>query len=298
MTSPDSRSDAVPAPAVAAVAAVFIFLWASGFVAVKYGLPYAEPFTLMACRFAVGTAIFIPACFVLRAEWPRAPWAAVHVLVTGFGCQTVYLIGVYCGISLGVSTGLAALVVGLQPLLTGVLAGGVLGEKVTRRNWLGLALGFAGLVLVVRDKTASPPEELWGLAMLVLGLVGITAGTLYQKRFCGEFDVRTGVALQNVMSLAVTLALAAGLETMRIDWTGEFVFAVLWSAVALSVFGIALYYWLVHRGAAARVTSLIYLSPPTTALMGWAMFGEILSWEALAGMALAMAGVALAVRSR
>lgn len=282
----------------AGIAALFIFFWASGFVAAKYGLPYAEPFTLMTCRFVVGAAILVPACFVMKAAWPKTRMETFHILVAGFLVQTVYLMGVYSGINLGVSTGVTALVVGLQPLLTGALAGALLGERVTARNWIGLVLGFAGLALVVWDRVASPDETLGGLAMCVLALVGITVGTLYQKRFCGPFDVRAGVALQNVMSCIVMLVIAASIETMHIEWTGEFVFAVLWSAIGLSVIAICLYYWMVQRGAAARVTSLIYLSPPTTALMGWAMFGETLSWMAIGGMALAMSGVALAVRSR
>jgi len=282
----------------ASIAALFIFFWASGFVAAKYGLPYAEPFTLMAARFVVGAAILVPACFVLKATWPKTLRDTTHILIAGFGVQTVYLIGVYYGIWFGISTGVTALVVGLQPLLTGVLAGFVLKEKVTPRNWVGLVLGFIGLGLVVWDRVLAPTDALWGLAMLIMGLAGITLGTLYQKKYCGPFDVRAGVALQNVMSCIVMLVLAVIFESMIIDWTGEFVFAVLWSAIGLSVFAICLYYWLVQRGAAARITSLIYLSPPTTAVMGWAMFGEILSWQAIAGMAVAMTGVALAVRNR
>lgn len=282
----------------ASIAALFIFFWASGFVAAKYGLPYAEPFTLMAARFVVGAAILVPACFVLKATWPKTLRDTTHILIAGFGVQTVYLIGVYYGIWFGISTGVTALVVGLQPLLTGVLAGFVLQEKVTPRNWVGLVLGFIGLGLVVWDRVLAPTDALWGLAMLLMGLAGITLGTLYQKKYCGPFDVRAGVALQNVMSCIVMLVLAVIFESMIIDWTGEFVFAVLWSAIGLSVFAICLYYWLVQRGAAARITSLIYLSPPTTAVMGWAMFGEILSWQAIAGMAVAMTGVALAVRNR
>ena len=282
----------------ASIAALFIFFWASGFVAAKYGLPYAEPFTLMAARFVVGAAILVPACFVLKATWPKTLRDTTHILIAGFGVQTVYLIGVYYGIWFGISTGVTALVVGLQPLLTGVLAGFVLKEKVTPRNWVGLVLGFIGLGLVVWDRVLAPTDALWGLAMLLMGLAGITLGTLYQKKYCRPFDVRAGVALQNVMSCIVMLVLAVIFESMIIDWTGEFVFAVLWSAIGLSVFAICLYYWLVQRGAAARITSLIYLSPPTTAVMGWAMFGEILSWQAIAGMAVAMTGVALAVRNR
>ena len=252
----------------------------------------------MAARFVVGSAILVPACFILNASWPKTLRGTVHILVAGFGVQTVYLIGVYYGIWLGISTGITALIVGLQPLLTGVLAGFILRETVTLRNWAGLILGFVGLGLIVWDRVLAPTEAMWGLLMLMFGLTGITLGTLYQKKYCGPFDVRAGVALQNVMSCIVMLVLAMIFESMVIDWTGEFVFAVVWSAIGLSVFAICLYYWLVQRGAATRITSLIYLSPPTTAIMGWAMFGEILSWQAIAGMIVATTGVAMAVRNR
>ncbi len=298
MSSSSSPPETLNPALFATVAGLFIFFWASGFIAAKYGLPYAGPFTLMACRFVVASLIMVAACFALKAAWPKSPAQAAHILIAGFGVQTLYLIGVYCGISFGVSTGITALVVGLQPLLTGVLAGALLAERVTARNWTGLLLGFAGLALVVWDRVTAPTETLFGLGFLVLGLVGITLGTLYQKRYCAGVDIRAGVALQNVISGVTTLVLAAVFETMRIDWTGEFVFAVLWSAIGLSVIASCLFYWLVQKGAAARVTSLIYLSPPTTAVMGWAMFGEILSLKAIGGMALAMSGVALAVRSR
>ena len=282
----------------AAIGALFIFFWASGFVAAKYGLPYAEPFTLLAARYIVASALMVPACFLLKARWPGSITEAVHILVAGFGIQAVYLSGVYYGLSLGVSTGVTALVVGLQPLLTGVLAGLMLSERISRENWIGLILGFIGLGLIVWDRVASPTDTLWGLGVLILGLFGITLGTLYQKKFCGSFDVRTGVALQTVLSCVVMITMAMSFETMQIDWTVDFAFAVLWLLIGLSVIASCLYYWLIQRGAAARVTSLIYLSPPTTAIMGWAMFGEIMSWIAIGGMAVAMAGVAMAVRNK
>ena len=298
MTENPPAQHQISQTALVVVSALFIFFWASGFVAAKYGLPYAEPFTLMAARFVVATAIMVPACFILKASWPATFRAAIHIMIAGIGIQVIYLAGVYYGLRLGASTGVTAIVVGLQPLLTGVLAGFVLRERISRNNWIGLLLGFVGLALVVWDRIASPTDTLWALGALLAGLIGITLGTLYQKKYCGPFDIRTGVALQTVVSCLVMLGLAASFETMQINWTPDFVFAVLWSAVGLSVIASCLFYWLIQRGAATQVTSLIYLSPPTTALLGWAMFGEIMSWLAIAGMLVAMAGVAMAVRTK
>ena len=199
---------------------------------------------------------------------------------------------------MGISTGVTALIVGLQPLLTGIMAGIFLKETVTRGNWFGLYLGFAGLVLIVWDRILSPNDNFYGVALLLLGLLGITAGTLYQKKYCKEFDVRSAVAMQNVMSFIVMFILALLFEERTVLWSGEFIFAVLWSAIGLSVIAICLYYWLVQRGAATKVTSLIYLSPPTTMLMGWWIFSELVTWKAVIGMFLAMTGVALVVRKK
>lgn len=275
---------------------LFVFFWASGFVSAKFGFPYAEPFTFLSLRFLLALAILIPMCLIWRAAWPRGIVLIGHVVIAGFLVQTVYLIGVFYGIWLGVSTGVVALIVGLQPLLTGALAGLVLGETVTARQWSGLALGFAGLALVVAEKVDFAGSEGWGAALCAMSLIGITIGTLYQKRFCASVDIRCSVAIQNAVSFLVIAPLALSLETLRIDWTGEFVFALTWSAVGLSVIAIALYYLLMRHGAAAKVTSLIYLSPPTTALMGWLLFGETFSVTALLGLAVAVLGVALANR--
>jgi drug/metabolite transporter (DMT)-like permease len=172
----------------------------------------------------------------------------------------------------------------------------VLAERVTGRQWLGLALGFVGVGLVVADKTTTAGATAGAFAITAFGLVSITVGTLYQKRFCAAFDIRTSVAIQNIAGVAVMFALAGLFETMVVRWTGEFIFALLWSAIGLSVIALALYYWLVRRGAAAKVTSLIYLSPPTTAIMGWLAFGETMAPVAIAGLAIAVGGVALATR--
>ena len=286
-----------PGPVLtAAASALFIFFWASGFVSAKYGLPYAEPFTFLSLRFALAVAILLPLCLLWRARWPRSPAELGHVVVAGALVQSVYLIGVFQGIGLGLSTGVMALIVGLQPLITGALAAAALGERVSLRQWLGLALGFGGLGLVVAEKVDFQSGAGWGAGFAVLGLLGITFGTLYQKRFCQGADIRTSVTIHNFTSALLIGPLALGFETMRVDWTGEFLFALLWLTIGLSGIAIALYYYLLRHGAAARVTSLIYLSPPTTALMGWAMFQEIMPPLAILGMAVAVAGVALANR--
>ena len=278
------------------IAALFLFFWSSGFVAAKYGFPYAEPFTFLAIRFGIASAALLAICLAWGAPWPRTPLEILHVVIAGVSVQSLYLVGVYYGIYLGVSTGVIALIVGLQPLLTGALAGPLLGEAVGRRQWLGLVLGFVGLALVVWER-ATGGGAVWGFAFGALGLITITLGTLYQKRYCGDVDLRTSVTIQNIASLALMTVLALSFETARVQWTGEFLFALLWSAFGLSVIAITLYYYLVRRGAAARVTSMIYLSPPTTAVMGYLVFGETLGVMAVIGMAVAVGGVWLAVKT-
>jgi drug/metabolite transporter (DMT)-like permease len=278
------------------LAGLFLFFWASGFVAAKWGFPYAEPFTFLAIRFAIGAAILIPLCLATRAAWPKGLRQYGAVVAAGLGIQTLYLIGVYYGIYLGLSTGVMALIGGLQPLATGALAGSLLGERVTSRQWLGLVLGFAGLAMVVAEKVAVGEATALAYGFGLLALLAITLGTLQQKRFCTGFDLRTTVALHNLVSCAVAAGLALAVEDTSVQWTAPFLGALLWSAIGLSVISTLIYYYLVRHGAAARVTSVIYLSPPTTALMGWAAFGETMAGLALAGMAVAAVGVALATR--
>jgi len=278
------------------LSALFVFFWASGFVAAKYGLPYAEPFTFLTLRFVLALAIMVPLMFIWRVRWPTSPRSLLHIMVAGLLVQTAYLIGVFYGIYLGLSTGVMALIVGLQPLITGSLAAPLLGEKVSARQWIGLGLGFIGLGLVVAEKVEFAGQGGWAVSFAGLALVGITIGTVYQKRFCADIDTRAAVTIQNALSLIIIGTFAATFETMHVEWTGEFIFALTWSGVALSVIALALYFFLVQRGAAAQVTSLIYLSPPTTALMGWLMFDETFAALAMIGMAIAVAGVALVNR--
>ena len=274
-------------------APLFIFFWASGFISAKYGLPYAEPFTFLTLRFLLALTVLIPFLFLSKIEWPKSTSLYFHVIFAGLLIQSTYLTGVFYGIFLGVSTGVMALIVGLQPLVTGALVAPALGEKIRSSQWFGLALGFIGLGFVVVEKVDFINQSMFGLLFAIGALAGITIGTLYQKRYCFQVDVRVAVFIQNTSSFFVFGMLAVVFETLKVHWTWNFFFALTWSGIGLSIFGIAIYFFLVKRGAAAKVTSLIYLSPPTTAFMGWLMFNETFTLLALTGLIIAVAGVAI-----
>ena len=276
----------------------FVLLWSTGFIGAKYGLPYAEPLTFLVARYVLVIALMTLVAFALRAPWPGSLREAAHIAVTGLLLHGIYLSGVFISIDRGLPAGISALVVGMQPLLTGALAGLLLGERVSRRQWAGLALGFGGVALVVGSKASvdsvAPDALLHMLAPAVAALFGITAGTLYQKRFCPRFDLRSGSVVQFLPTLAISLIVAMNTETMDIEWSGHFVFALLWLVVVLSVGAVSLLGLLIRSGSAVNVASLFYLTPPATALIAWAMFDERLSPLAIAGMVVAVGGVWLA----
>jgi drug/metabolite transporter (DMT)-like permease len=275
---------------------LFVVLWSTGFIGAKFGLPYAEPMTFLSLRFSFVTAAMLAVSFAAGARWPRSLREAFHIAVVGMLLQGTYLGGVFLALSKGVSAGLSALIVALQPLLTAVLVRRLLGERVRPLQWLGFVLGFAGVTLVVADKLRVDAGALWAIAMNTVALLGITFGTLYQKRFCGGMDLRSGTVIQNGTAALMALTGAFLLETRTIEWTPSFVFALTWLCLVLSVGATMLLFWLLRRGAAARIASLFYLVAPTTALMAYLLFGETLAAMALLGMGLAVAGVALVMR--
>ncbi|MBI2236420.1 MAG: DMT family transporter [Magnetospirillum sp.] len=282
----------------AGMPAVFVLLWSTGFIGAKFGLPYAEPFTFLALRFALLLVILGIAVPALRAPWPSARLAA-HLAVSGVLVHGVYLAGVFGAIHRGVPSGLTALIVGLQPLLTAVVVGPVLGERVTPRQWLGFLLGLAGVAMVLSTRLSgiSFAGFGWdGVAFALAALLGITAGTLYQKRFCTGMDLRSGTLVQYVAALVLLTPAALLFENLDIRWSLSFVFALGWLVLVLSLGAIMLLMTLIRLGEAAKVASLFYLVPPVTALMAFLLFDEALSPLALAGMAAAAAGVALVVR--
>jgi drug/metabolite transporter (DMT)-like permease len=276
---------------------LFVLLWSTGFIGAKAGLPYAEPFTFVALRYAFVVALMLPLALVLRADWPKRGVDVFHLVVAGLLLHAVYIAGVFASIYHGLPAGISALIVGLQPLLTATLVGPLLGEKVTARQWAGLLLGLAGVALVLANKLAFDRATGGAVALAVLALLGITFGTIYQKRFCTAADMRSSAVIQFAAAGLACLAVAWPLETMRVEWSAEFIAALAWLVVVLSIGTVSLLYLLLRRGAAAKTASLFYLVPPVTALVAWALFGETLGPLALAGMALAAVGVALVQKS-
>jgi drug/metabolite transporter (DMT)-like permease len=274
---------------------LFVLLWSSAFIAAKLAVIEAEPLTFLGVRFALAAAILALLAVALSAPWPTTARAIGHAAIVGLLIHATYLGGVFIAIRRGLPPGVAALIVSLQPLLTGALSGLLLDERLAPRQWFGLGLGIVGTGLVLEQKLGAGGDA-WSVASAFLSLIGITLGTIYQKRFGAGMDLRTGTAVQYVASAVVLLALAAGTETMQIHWTPGLIAVMAWMTLAVSLGAITLYFMLIRRGAAGRVTSLMYLVPPLTALIAWPLFGETLGLLALAGMALAAVGVALASR--
>ncbi len=281
---------------VAAAPLIFVVAWSTGNIFTKLGLPHAEPFTFLTIRFALATLLLAVIAKIYRAPWPATGREVGHILVAGTLVYTVYLCAVFVAIDQGVATGTAALIAGLQPILTAAVVGRVLGETVTPRQWIGLVLGLVGVTLVVWRKLAIAEGTEAGMAFAVLAMLGLTVGAIYQKRFCADMDLRTGSAIQLATAGLITVVLALVFETRVVAWTGEFIFALGWLVVVLTVAAYMLLFYLLSIGAASRVASLFYLTPPTTAVMGYLVFGESFGVLALIGMAVAVAGFIMAVK--
>lgn len=276
--------------------ALFVLLWSTGFIGAKLGVPYAEPFTFLCLRFALVLVLMVPLAIALRARWPRTTHEGAHIAAAGMLMHGGYLGGCFAAVYHGMPAGVIALVVGLQPIVTAFAAAPLLGERTTRVQWLGLVLGFGGVVLVMWEKLGLQELNAASIAASLVALASITAGTLYQKRYCPSFDLRSGSVIQFAAALLVLLPLAMLTETMAVSWSAEFVFALAWLVLVLSIGAISLLFHLIEHGDATRVSSLFYLTPLTTAAMAWAIFGETLNAAALTGMVIGIAGVALVVR--
>lgn len=285
-----------------AMPAVFVLIWSTGFIVARYGMPYAPPLSFLAVRYALSIVCFLPWIVWAGVRWPqgRAQWG--HLAVTGVLMHAGYLGGVWVAVKAGMGSGLSSLVVGLQPVLTAIWLSRLGGShsRVSARQWLGLALGFAGLVMVVWRKfeggTPGDTATAFNLMAALTALLCITVGTLYQKRFVRSCDVRTANTTQLIAALLVTLPLAL-LEAEPMQWNGQLAGAMAWSVLGLTLGGSSLLYLLIQRGAAASVTSLMYLVPPCTAAIAWLLFDEPITPLTLLGTAITALGVALVVRA-
>ena len=278
--------------AIFAAPGVFVVLWASGFIGAKLGLPYAEPLTFLALRMFGVVVLLGLFMLIAGAKWPGRE-GALDSYVTGVLMHALYLGGVYISIAKGLPAALSALVVGLQPLLTSTIANRLLGERVAPRQWVGLVLGLSGVYLVVKEKATVGAATPLAWIAAVVGLVAITIGTVYQKRFGSGIDWRPAMFIQYAAAGILFALGATAFETRTVRWTPEFLFALGWLVFVLSFGAIWLLYFLIRRAAATRVVSLFYLTPPVTALMAWSLFGERLAPLALVGMAVCVAGVFL-----
>jgi drug/metabolite transporter (DMT)-like permease len=277
--------------------AVFVLIWSTGFVVARLGMPHAPPLTFLSWRYAFSVLAFGVWIGVARAAWPRGRNQWLHLAVTGLLVHAGYLGGVWAAVKGGAGAGTVALIVGLQPVLTAIwVSASGSRHRVSARQWGGLLLGLAGLVLVVWHKLGVGEVNAVNLALTLLALLSITTGTLYQKRFVEPCDVRTANTVQLAAAFAASAPLAL-LEPGTMDWQPALLGAMAWSVLVLTLGGSSLLYLLIQRGAATRVTSLMYLVPPCTAVLAWLLFGETLTGLVLLGLLLTAFGVALVVRA-
>jgi len=285
-------------PWVRSMPIVFVLIWSTGFIVARYGMPHSPPFKFLALRFALSILCFLPWIWLSAVRWPAGGRQWLHLAVTGILMHAFYLGGVWAAVKAGMGSGVSALIVGLQPVLTAVWLSSTSGQ-VSRRQWLGLVLGFAGLMMVVSRKlgAGSPTDhvDVLNLSLIIAALMSITIGTLYQKRHVAACDVRSANVVQLGAALVVTLPMAL-LESESMAWGGELVGAMAWSVLALTLGGSSLLYLLIQRGAATAVTSLLYMVPPCTAIMAWVLFDEPITVLTVLGTALTAFGVSLVVR--
>jgi drug/metabolite transporter (DMT)-like permease len=276
---------------------LFVLIWATGFVVARLVAPHAEPLTFLSVRFGLTALVLTGIALAAGARWPQG-WRGWHdAMVAGVLIHGISLDAVFWAVHRGLPAGIAALVASLQPLLTAAVAGPLLGERVSARRWLGIAVGLVGAGLVLAPRIGAsggiPPEA---LAVCFCGTIAITLGTLWQKRKAAAVDLRTNAAAQFVGALALTLPLALLTEGGQFDFSTPLLLGLAWAVFGLSVGGILILLGLIRRGAVAGVAALFYLVPPVSAAMAFVLFGETLAPVQLLGMVVAVAGVAIASR--
>jgi drug/metabolite transporter (DMT)-like permease len=278
--------------AIVTAPSLFVLLWSTGFIGARYGMPYIEPLTFLAVRMGFAVVIMATIALLAGARRPNANEIG-HSLVAGSLVHGLTLGGVFTAISQGVPAGISALILGLQPIVTSALANHFMGEKTTRLQSVGLVLGLVGVLLVLHDRNIVLAGSVLGWVAGFLSLIGITLGTLYQKRYCGGIDWRAGNLVQYIGAGVLFTLGAFAFETREIHWTGELIFAMAWLVLVLSIAAVGLMYWLIRRSAATGFASLFYLVPVVTAFFAYMLFGERLDSISILGMVICAGGVAL-----
>ncbi|MDA9976088.1 DMT family transporter [Alphaproteobacteria bacterium] len=278
--------------------ALFVVLWSSAFIGAKFGLPYTEPLTFMSLRFVGVIGIFLFLSVLFNAPWPKSLREAAHIAFVGLLIQALYLSSTFIALDRGASVGVVALILGLQPVLTMLIVSALPGGRVSLKQCLGIILGFGGLILVLWQKLDIGEGDTTALIVVTLGVCFITIGTLYQRRFCSSMDMLSGNVIQAAVAASVTGFGAWVFEDMQIDWDLQFIGALAWMVVVVSLGAHTLLLLMLRQSHATKVASLFYLTPPTAAVMAYYLFDERLTILALAGMAVTVFGVALVVREK
>jgi drug/metabolite transporter (DMT)-like permease len=271
----------------------FVIVWGSGFLATKVGLQYAPPFTFLTLRFAFGMLLVIPIALAVRPRWPDSLTQWLHVAAAGLLMHAVNLAGSHYAQYLGMSAGITALVLALQPLVTAVMAGPFIGERLSGWQWTGVFLGLAGVALVVWHKIDLDAMSTASLAAVLIALAAITAGTLYQRIFCPAVDLRAASVVQFAVTLLLIAPLAVAVEDFRFEVSWPLLAAIGFLVIFASIFAVNALHTLMRRGEATRVTSLLYLTPIIAVALEWLMFGIYPTWLTALGVAVTCAGVAL-----
>ncbi len=281
--------------------AIFVLLWSTGWVVAKYAGLFADPLTFLVLRYLCAISLFIVFCLVTGAQWPKTRWEAGHAVISGMFLHGFYLASVWWGIGQGVPAALSGIIAGLQPLMTAAVAPALIGERLTGQQRLGLSLGFVGIAIAVLPKvllidTGATPIPWLPVALNVVGMAAVTYGTIHQKRYLQNVDIRSIATLQYVGALIVTIPLALLLEDLHVTWSIELFAALAWSVLGLSMGAIALLLYLIRRGQVSRAASLIYLVPPLAAVQAALLFGEALTLPMIVGTVIVVIGVYLTNR--
>ncbi len=277
---------------------LFVLLWSTGFIGAKYGLIAAEPFTFLMVRHGIAAVILVAAIPFFTVKWPRQIKDYVHISVVGVLMHSLYLGGVFAAIYKGVDSGLTAIIVGLQPVLTVVFSAIWLGERLSNIKVIGTLLGFIGITVIIAERGVGVDGlSTTGLLLCLVSLIGISVGTIYQKKFCTQYDLLPSVCIQYIASALFLLVLSSLFEYRDIYWSTRFILAMIWLIGVLSLGAVVLLMWLIRMGEAGKVASLFYLVPPVVALEAWILFDEQLSYIAIAGMLICVLGVALVINS-